>query len=91
MENHSTTVAAYTLGKIHNKHLILEIFGFAGKQNQIHKLLYGTNKNLRRLVLSNYKVFQKLSKKFIKPITNDFDQTAQEHYGVNFKLMKKLK
>jgi hypothetical protein len=74
MEKHSTSsAAAYTLGKIHNKHLILEIFGFAGKQNQIYKLLYGTNKNLRRLVLSNYKVFQKLAKKYIKPITNDFD------------------
>ena len=76
MEESNTTPATYSLGKIHNKHLILEIFGFAGNQKQISNLLFGTNKNLRRLVLKNYKVFQKLAKKCIKPITNDFDHTA---------------
>ncbi len=65
MEHRENPGAVYSLGKIHNKHLILEIFGYAGKQNKIYKLLFGTNKNLRRLVLSNYKVFQKLAKKHI--------------------------
>ncbi len=49
--------AVYSLGKIHSKHLILEIFGHVGKQNQINKLLFYTNRNLRKLMLNNYKVF----------------------------------
>ena len=78
----------YSLGKIHSKHIILEILSFAGKSNKVSELLFLTNKNLRKLFLSNFRVFKNVTKKFVKPIVNDFDHTAQQHYGVNFKVMK---
>ena len=50
--------AAYTLGKLHSKYLILEIFGFAGCRIFAKTLLSTSSHNLKSLLIKNYEVFE---------------------------------
>ena len=48
--------AAYTLGKLHSKYLILEIIGFAGDRIFAKTLLSTSSHNLRTLLIKNYQL-----------------------------------
>ena len=81
---------AYSLGKIHNKHLILEILGFCQKSKKLLQLMFHASKNMRHLLIKNFKIFKKINKYVIPSKINDFDNTAVERFGVNFKVYQKL-
>ena len=49
-------VAAYTLGKLHSKYLILDILGFAGERLFAKTLLSTSSHNLRTLIIKNYQL-----------------------------------
>ena len=49
-------VAAYTLGKLHSKYLILDILGLAGERLFAKALLFTSSHNLRSLLIKNYKI-----------------------------------
>ncbi len=83
--------AAYTLGKIHSKHLILEILSFSNRSNYLIKLMFRSNWNLRMLLIQNYRLFKKIIVQIESPITSYFDHTAAQHFGVTFKMGKKFK
>ncbi len=51
--------AVFSLGKIHNKYLIIEILSFADKSNKIYRLMFRANRNMRNLLVLNFRVFQK--------------------------------
>ena len=46
----------YRLGKIFNKHLIFEVFALAGSRVDVFDLIFGVNKQMRWLLLNNYKL-----------------------------------
>ena len=46
--------AAYTLGKLHSKYLILDILGLAGDRLFAKTLLFTSSHNLRTLLIKNY-------------------------------------
>ena len=48
--------AVYTLGKLHSKYLILELFGFADTKMFAKEVLYSLSSCLRKLVVRNYKL-----------------------------------
>ena len=48
--------AAYTLGKLHSKYLILDILGFAGERLFAKTLLSTSSHNLRTLIIKNYQL-----------------------------------
>ena len=48
--------AAYTLGKLHSKYLILGILGFAGDRLFAKTLLSTSSHNLRILLIKNYQL-----------------------------------
>ena len=48
--------AAYTLGKLHSKYLILDILGFAGDRLFAKTLLSTSSHNLRILLIKNYQL-----------------------------------
>ena len=48
--------AAYTLGKLHSKYLILDILGFAGDRLFAKTLLSTSSHNLRTLLIKNYQL-----------------------------------
>ena len=50
-------VAAYTLGKLHSKYLILDILAFAGDRLSSKILLSTSSHNLRSLLIKNYQLF----------------------------------
>ena len=50
--------AAYTLGKLHSKYLILEILGFAGRRIFAETLLSTSSHNLKILLIKNYDEFE---------------------------------
>ncbi len=81
---------AYSLGKIHNKHLILEIIGYFKQSRKLLKLMFHANRNMRNLLIKHFKIFKKINKYVAPPKGNDFDHTAIENYGVNFKVYQKL-
>lgn len=81
----------FTLGKIHNKYLIIEILAFTDVSERIYKLMFKTNWNMRELLFLNFHVFRNMIKQSTKIPRNDFDTTAAQHYGVNFKVCKNLK
>ena len=45
--------AAYTLGKLHSKYLILDILGFAGRRIFAKTLLSTSSHNLKSLLVKN--------------------------------------
>ena len=49
-------VAAYTLGKLHSKYLILDILGFAGDRLFAKTLLSTSSHNLKNLLIKNYQI-----------------------------------
>ena len=49
-------VAAYTLGKLHSKYLILDILGLAGERLFAKALLFTSSHNLRSLLIKNYQL-----------------------------------
>ena len=81
----------FTLGKIHNKYLIIEILAFTDVSERIYKLMFKTNWNMRELLFLNFHVFRNMIKQSTKIPRNDFDTTAAQHYGVNFQVCKNLK
>ena len=48
--------AAYTLGKLHSKYLILDILGLAGERLFAKALLFTSSHNLRSLLIKNYQL-----------------------------------
>ena len=76
----------FTLGKLHNKYLIIEILAYTDISERIYRMLFKTNWNMRELLFLNFHVFSKLVKQSTKIPRNDFDNTAAQHYGVNFKV-----
>ena len=48
--------AAYTLGKLHSKYLILDILGFAGDRLFAKTLLSTSSHNLKSLLIKNYEL-----------------------------------
>jgi hypothetical protein len=81
----------FTLGKIHNKYLIIEILAYLDVSERIYRLLFKTNWTMRELLFLNFHVFRNMVKQSTKIPRNDFDNTAAQHYGVNFKVCKNLK
>ena len=53
--------------------------------------MFKTNWNMRELLFLNFHVFRNMIKQSTKIPRNDFDTTAAQHYGVNFKVCKNLK
>ena len=49
--------AAYTLGKLHSKYLILDIFGLASDRLFAKTLLSKSSHNLKNLLIKNFKLF----------------------------------
>ena len=49
-------VAAYTLGSLHSKYLILDILGLAGDRLFAKTLLFTSSHNLRTLLIKNYQL-----------------------------------
>lgn len=83
-------IPAYSLGKIHNKHLILEIIGYFKQSRKLLKLIFHANRNMRDLLIKHFRIFKKINKYVAQPKGNDFDHTAIEFFGVNFKVYQKL-
>jgi len=81
----------FSLGKLHNKYLIIEILAYTDLSDRIYRLLFKTNWSMRELLFLNFHVFGKMVKQSTKIPRNDFDTTAAQHYGVNFKVCKNLK
>ena len=48
--------AAYTLGKLHSKYLILDILGFAGDRLFAKSLLFTSSHNLKSLLIKNHQL-----------------------------------
>jgi hypothetical protein len=46
------------MGKIVNKFMIIDIFGYAGKSKKVAQILFGANKNMRNLLIRNLKSFK---------------------------------
>lgn len=81
MESSQNTVVkkfipAYSLGKIHNKHLILEILGYCEKSRKLLWLMFKSSRNMRELLIKNFKIFAVITKLTPKGPSNDFDNTA---------------
>ena len=57
----------YTLGKIRNKYLIIDILSYGGNQHAVKRLLYFGSKTLRRLLLCNFLAFLKIVSISCKP------------------------
>jgi hypothetical protein len=83
-------IPAYSLGKIYNKHLILEIIGYFKQSRKLLKLIFHANRNMRDLLIKHFRIFKKINKYVAQPKGNDFDHTAKEFFGVNFKVYQKL-
>ena len=49
--------AAYTLGKLHSKYLILDILGFTGDRLFAKTLLSALSHNMQSLLIKNFKLF----------------------------------
>jgi hypothetical protein len=45
--------AKYTLGRVRNKYLIIEIFAFSGFLYEVIKIIHGGSRSLRNLILNN--------------------------------------
>ena len=69
---------AYKLGRILNKYIILECFGYADKSKKIADLLHGASRNMRNLLIRNLKSFKLIIKKQGDANKMIFDHTAQE-------------
>ena len=50
--------AAYTLGKLHSKYIILDIFGFAGHRLFAMTLLFTSSHNLKSLIIKNFQLLR---------------------------------
>ena len=48
--------AAYTLGRFHNKYIIIDIFGFADYRSFAKKLLSTSSHNLKSLLIKNFNI-----------------------------------
>ena len=52
--------------------------------------MFNANRNMRHLLIKNFKIFIKINKYVAPTKANDFDHTAIEHFGVNYKIYQKL-
>ncbi len=43
----------YKLGKIYNKHLILDIFAFSGERKHMFRFIHGINRDMRKMLRKN--------------------------------------
>ncbi len=59
-------VPAYSLGKIHNKHLILEILGYCEKSRKLLCIMFQSSRNMRELLIKNFRIFKVITK--LKPL-----------------------
>ena len=50
--------AVYTLGELHSKYLILDIFGFADDRLFVKRLLFTSSQNKKSLLIRNYKLLE---------------------------------
>ena len=48
--------------------------------------MFGSNQNMRALLIKNLKIFLKIVKKTGVATLMMFDHTAQEHYGITIKI-----
>ena len=69
----------------------MDCLGFAGKSLKIAQLMHGTNRNLRKMLIRNFKSFKIIVKKQGVANLQIFDHTAQEHYGITFKMQEKIR
>jgi hypothetical protein len=81
----------YSLGRLVSKFIIMDCLGFAGKSLKIAQLMHGANRNLRKMLIKNFKSFKIIVKKQGVGNLQIFDHTAQEHYGINFKIQEKIR
>ena len=47
--------AAYRLGKVNNKYIIIDIVSYAGSSGELKSRLYRACRKMRLLLISNYK------------------------------------
>ena len=86
----NSNVSVYSLGKLKNKYIIMEVLGFAGTSRKVGQLLYSSSHMFRILTIRNHLAFTKLVKRApVNPF--DFDQTAAEQFGLSLKLQRKIK
>ena len=58
IQQHKSIAPVYQLGKIKNKHLILDILSFTGYSSRVKDVLWNSNKNMRNLLMNNLEIAQ---------------------------------
>jgi hypothetical protein len=66
----------YSLGRLVSKFIIMDCLGFAGKSLKITQLMHGTNRNLRKMLIRNFKSFKIIVNKQGVGNLQIFDHTA---------------
>ena len=52
--------------------------------------MFHASRNMRELLIKNFKIFKKINKYVTPTKVNDFDHTAIEQFGLSFKVYQKL-